>query len=117
MAWAQGFAQRPNIKNHDELARLSHHFMVLLKGLLNFLIDLPGTGYNNDTHVANAIRKPLDGVLKQFKFALEEGKASPEQDLLSFLLSNVGEKGESLTQVEIKDNIFCFSLQFMTKAA
>ena len=59
-----GFFPTPKHKNHDKLARLSHHFMVLLKGLLQILIDLPGTGYNNDTHVANAIRKPLDGVLK-----------------------------------------------------
>ena len=50
-------------------------------------------------------------------FALKEGKASREHDLLWFLLSNVGEKGESLTQVEIRDNIFRFYLQFMKKEA
>ena len=84
--------------------------MVLLKGLLQILIDLLGTWYNKDTHTTNAIREQLDGVLRQRKFALEEGNASPEQDILSFLISNVDKKGESLTQVKIKDNIFCFYL-------
>ena len=106
-----------NIKNYGELARLSHHFIMLLKGLLQILIDLPGTQYNKDTHAANAIRKQLDGVLQQRKFALDERKASPEQDLLSFFLSSLGEKGKSLTQVEIKDNILSFYLHFMTKVA
>lgn len=94
-----------SINDHDELARLSHHFMVLLKGLLQIPIDLPGTRYNKAKHAANAIREQLDGVLQERKIALEEGKASPEQDLLSFLLSNVDEQGRFLTQVEIKDNI------------
>jgi cytochrome P450 family 26 subfamily A len=80
-----------SINNHDDLARLSHHFRALLKGLLQIPIDLPGTRYNKAKHAANAIREQLDGVLHKRKIALEEGKASPQQDLLSFLLSNVDE--------------------------
>lgn len=92
------------INDHDDVARFSHQFMVLLKGLLQIPIDLPGTRYSNAKHAANAIRDLLDGAIHERKNALREGKASTYQDLLSFLLSNVDEKGESLTDDEIKDN-------------
>jgi cytochrome P450 family 26 subfamily A len=94
-----------SINDQDDHARLAHHFMALQKGLLQIPLDLPGTRYNKAKRGANAIRQQLEGIIHERKIALEEGKASPEQDLLSFLLSNVDEKGESLTHDEIKDNI------------
>eukprot|EP00253_Pinus_taeda_P035203 PITA_35203 len=93
------------INNPDEQAKLWQHFRVLVKGVLQIPIDLPGTRYNKAKHAANAIRQQLNGILNDRRIALEVGKASPEQDLLSFLISNVDEHGEPLTDNEIKDNI------------
>eukprot|EP00253_Pinus_taeda_P004925 PITA_04925 len=94
-----------SIDNQEEQARLWHHFEDFGKGVLQIPIDVPGTRYNKAKHAANAIRDQLDTVIDERKIALHEGKASPEQDLLSFLLSNIDDKGESLTNEEIKDNI------------
>ena len=98
-------------KNHDELAILLHHFMVLLKGLLQILIDLPGTRQNKHMQLM-----PLTGFFTT-EVCTRGGEASLEHGLLSFFLSNVDKKGESLTRVEIKDNNFSFYLQFMIKSA
>jgi len=94
-----------SINDQDDQARLLCNFMLLLKGMMQIPIDLPGTRFNRAKHGANAIREQLEGIIHERKIALEEGRASPEQDLLSFLLSNVDEQGESLTHDEIKDNI------------
>jgi len=93
-----------SINNEEEQARLWHHFRILVKGVLQIPIDLPGTRYNKAKHGANAIRDLLDSIIDERKIALVDGRASPEQDLLSFLLSS-DEQGESLTEDEIKDNI------------
>jgi len=94
-----------SINNKDDLDRLWLHFMVFVKGVMQIPIDLPGTRYNKAKHAANAIRQQLGSIINERKIALEAGNASPEQDLLSFLLSNVDEQGESLTDNEIQDNI------------
>eukprot|EP00253_Pinus_taeda_P005639 PITA_05639 len=94
-----------NIDNQDEQARRWHHFEVFGKGVLQIPIDVPGTRYNKAKHVANAIHDQLDAIIYEKEIALQEGKASPKQDLLSFLLSNVDDKGESLTNDEIEDII------------
>lgn len=94
-----------SINDEDDQARLLCNFMLLLKGMLQIPIDLPGTRFNRAKHGANAIREQLEDIIHERKIALEERKVSPEQDLLSFLLSNVDEQGESLTHDEIKDNI------------
>jgi len=95
-----------SITDPDDVQRLSSNFKVLQKGLLQIPIDLPGTRHNKAKHAANAIRKQLDDVLRKRRIALQEAKASPEQDLFSFLLSHVDERGEkeSLTDEEVKDN-------------
>nr|ABR16707.1 unknown [Picea sitchensis] len=94
-----------SINDQDKVARLSHHFAVLMKGVMQIPIDLPGTRYNKAKHAANAIREQLGGIIDERKIALEEGKACREQDLLSFLLCNVDEQDEFLTDDEIKDTI------------
>lgn len=93
------------INNREEQARFWRHFMVFVKGVMQVPIDLPGTRYNKARRAANAIRQQLGSLLNERKDALAMGKASPEQDLLSFLLSNVDEQGSSLTDNEIQDNI------------
>ena len=93
------------INHPDDQAWISDHLMALQKGLLQIPVDLPGTRYNRAKRGANAIREQLDGLIRERKIALEEGNASPDQDLLSFLLSSVDEQGQFLTHDEIKDNI------------
>lgn len=45
------------------MIRLSHHFMVLQKGLTQIPIDLPGTRYNKAKRAANAIAEQLGCVI------------------------------------------------------
>nr|AHF49536.1 CYP450 716-like protein [Ginkgo biloba] len=94
-----------SVDDEGEIAKLSHHFMVLLKGVLQIPIDLPGTRYNKAKHAASAIRRELQSIIDHRRIALAHGNASLEQDLMSYLLSNVDEEGKSLTDEEIKDNI------------
>ena len=93
-----------SINNQGDQGRLWLHFTVSVKGVMQIPIDLPGRRYNKAKHAANAIRQQLGSIIDERKIALEEGKASPQQDMLSFLLSNVDEHGESLTDNEIQDN-------------
>ena len=78
--------------------------MALQKGLMQIPIDLLGTRYNKFKCAANAIREQLGCVIHKRKAELHEGKASMEQDLFSFMLSNVNNKGKSLTDDQVNDN-------------
>eukprot|EP01018_Ginkgo_biloba_P037901 Gb_10755 [translate_table: standard] len=94
-----------SLDDENEKAKISDHFMVLLKGILQIPINLPGTRYNRAIHAAFVIRRELQRIIDHRRIALANGSASPDQDLMSCLLSNVDEDGKSLSDEEIKDNI------------
>ncbi|GLJ45193.1 hypothetical protein SUGI_0951260 [Cryptomeria japonica] len=84
--------------------------VVLLKGSAfgQFLVpvDLPGTRYHKARVARDALREQLTQIIEERRIALRNGRASAEQDLLSFFLCNrSAEEERGLTDDEIKVNI------------
>ncbi|KAK4484272.1 hypothetical protein RD792_011498 [Penstemon davidsonii] len=67
----------------DKLAKLLD---VLVAGLFSIPIDLPGTAFNKAIKASSVLKKQLGSIIKQRKIDLAEGKASPNQDVLSHVL-------------------------------
>nr|XP_043634688.1 beta-amyrin 28-monooxygenase-like isoform X2 [Erigeron canadensis] len=80
-------------------------FDVFLKGVIALPIDFPGTPFYCSKKAAASIRTELMTLIKERRVALEEGKASSSQDLLSHLLTSSDENGRYLTEWEIANNI------------
>ncbi|KAL3830997.1 hypothetical protein ACJIZ3_019799 [Penstemon smallii] len=67
----------------DKLAKLLE---VVVAGLFSIPIDLPGTAFNKAIKASSVLKKQLGYIIKQRKIDLAEGKASPNQDVLSHVL-------------------------------
>lgn len=85
--------------------KLSPQFDEFLKGVISFPINLPGTRFHRAMKAADAIREELKLIIKKRRVDLEEKRASPTQDLLSYLLVTSDSSGRFLTEKEIIDNI------------
>ncbi len=87
------------------ISKLITQFNLLLKGILSFPINIPGTRFYRAMKAANVIRKELKLIVRQRREALEKNNVSPTQDLLSYLLVNADTSGKFLSEIEIIDNI------------
>ncbi|XP_059067188.1 cytochrome P450 716B1 isoform X2 [Cryptomeria japonica] len=95
-----------SIEDGPAMDKLSHDFEQLAQGVLQVPVDLPGTRYHKARVARDALREQLTQIIEERRIALRNGRASAEQDLLSFLLCNRSDDEErSLTDDEIKDNI------------
>ncbi|GLJ24766.1 hypothetical protein SUGI_0473350 [Cryptomeria japonica] len=84
---------------------LYHHFIDLLNGMFQIPLNFPGTLYRRARIESTHIRGILQSVIEKKRKDLASGSASPQQDLLSFLLCNADGSGNALSDDEIKDNI------------
>lgn len=84
---------------------LYRNFIDLLNGMMQLPLDFPGTLYRKARVGSNHIRGILQTVIDKRRADLTCGSASPQQDLLSFLLCNADERGNTLKDDDIKDNI------------
>nr|XP_043634125.1 beta-amyrin 28-monooxygenase-like [Erigeron canadensis] len=94
-----------SLEELNHIAKLGSLFDVFLNGVIELPIDFPGTRFNRSKKAAAAIRTELMILIKARRVALEEGKASSSQDLLSHLLTSSDECGRYLTEWEIANNI------------
>lgn len=94
-----------SLEEPNHIAKLASLFDVFLKGIIELPIDFPGTRFYSSKKAAAAIRIELMSLIKARRVALEEGKASSSQDLLSHLLTSSDENGKFLTEWEIANNI------------
>ncbi|KAI3518655.1 hypothetical protein L1887_07462 [Cichorium endivia] len=94
-----------SLEDPNHIAKLGSLFNVFLKGIIELPIDVPGTRFYSSKKAAAAITTELMAIMKDRRVALEEGKASPSQDLLSHLLTSSDENGRFLTETEIANNI------------
>ncbi|GLJ06057.1 hypothetical protein SUGI_0031050 [Cryptomeria japonica] len=81
------------------------HFLDLLTGMMKIPLDLPGTLYRKAIVGSNQIRRILQTLIEKRRKDLASGSASSEQDLLSFLLCNKDERGNTMAEGDVKDNI------------
>ncbi|KAI3518657.1 hypothetical protein L1887_07464 [Cichorium endivia] len=94
-----------SLEDPNHIAKLGSMFNIFLKGIIELPIDFPGTRFYTSKKMGAAISKELMAIIKDRKVALEEGKASPSQDLLSHMLTSSDENGRFFTETEIANNI------------
>ncbi|KAJ0029922.1 hypothetical protein Pint_13923 [Pistacia integerrima] len=94
-----------SIDDPYHVARLLGPFHCVASGIISMPIDLPGTKFNRAIKAANFIRTEVIKIIRQRKFDLVEGKASPTQDILSHMLLTSDENGEFMNEMDIADKI------------
>ncbi|KAH7847248.1 hypothetical protein Vadar_023693 [Vaccinium darrowii] len=67
---------------------------------------LPGTAFNRAIKASTLTRKELLVIIKQRKIDLDEGRASPTQDLLSRMPFSRDENGNFMSEAEIAKTMF-----------
>ncbi|KAL7612650.1 hypothetical protein Lser_V15G06362 [Lactuca serriola] len=93
-----------SLEEPNHIAKLASLFNIFLKGIIGLPLNFPGTRFYRSKKAAAAIRKDLMMIIKERKAALEEGKASSSQDLLSHFLTSSDDNGKFLTEMEIANN-------------
>ncbi|KAJ0094032.1 hypothetical protein Patl1_27061 [Pistacia atlantica] len=94
-----------SIDDPYHVARLLGPFHCVASGIISMPIDLPGTKFSRVIKAANFIRIEVIKIIRQRKFDLAEGKASPTQDILSHMLLTSDENGEFMNEMDIADKI------------
>ncbi|XP_071689210.1 beta-amyrin 28-monooxygenase-like [Rutidosis leptorrhynchoides] len=94
-----------NIYDPELIKYLFGPFEAIGKGFLSIPIDFPMTPYRRAINAAKFIRKELVAIAKQRKIDLNEGKATPTQDILSRFIVYRDENGEFPGEDEIADQI------------
>ncbi|KAI3963641.1 hypothetical protein MKW98_021881 [Papaver atlanticum] len=94
-----------SIDDPARIQELGKPFGDLAAGLLSFPIDLPGTAFNIGIRASKFIRNELVKIIKQRKIDLEEKKALPTQDILSYMLLAVDDDGNFMDELDIANKI------------
>lgn len=94
-----------SIDDPARIQELGKPFGDLTAGLLSFPIDLPGTAFNIGIKASKFIRNELVKIIKQRKIDLEEKKALPTQDILSYMLLAVDDDGNFMDELDIANKI------------
>ncbi|CAN4107129.1 unnamed protein product [Withania somnifera] len=99
-----------SIEDPNRIAKFAKSFAFLTSGMISIPIDLPGTPFNRAIKASSFIRKELMEIIKQRKIDLREGKASPTQDIMSYMLLTCDENGKFMNELDIADKIIGFLL-------
>uniref|UniRef100_A0ACD5TQD5 Uncharacterized protein n=1 Tax=Avena sativa TaxID=4498 RepID=A0ACD5TQD5_AVESA len=84
---------------------LDRDLVNIFEGAMAVPVNLPFTAYRRSILGSRRARLILQGIMREKKTRLQEGKASPNDDLLSRLLSMTDEHGQQLlSNEEIVDN-------------
>ncbi|ERN13706.1 cytochrome P450 716B1 [Amborella trichopoda] len=94
-----------SIESEERRAELSALFIVLLRGLLKLDLKIPGTSHYRAKKAADALKRELRKEMEERKEALKDGRATPKQDLLSYLLTTADDRGGYMSDTEVVDNI------------
>ncbi|KAM0846954.1 hypothetical protein ACQ4PT_055333 [Festuca glaucescens] len=80
-------------------------FRYMLQGVMAFPINLPFTTFSRSLKARRRAVRLIEGIMREKKAMLKQGKDSPNNDLISRLLSIRDDHGEQLlTDEEIIDN-------------
>lgn len=95
-----------SLEDPQHIAKLGANFGIFLKGLVSpNPLNIPGTRFYKALRATADIKKQLLTLVKQRKVGLEQGTASPRQDLLSHLLVSPDDNGDFLTEPAVVNNI------------
>ncbi|KAK1287503.1 hypothetical protein QJS10_CPB19g01664 [Acorus calamus] len=95
------------IRDGEQTSRLGERFYVLLKGMGQLPVNLPGTRYYKAVKAGDAIKEELRRVVRERREEVEVGGDDGEvkEDLLSYLVVTGDETGRRMTEEEIVDNV------------
>ncbi|KAK1313344.1 hypothetical protein QJS10_CPA06g02280 [Acorus calamus] len=95
------------IRDGEQTSRLGERFYVLLKGMGQLPVNLPGTRYYKAVKAGDAIKEELLRVVRGRREEVEVGgdDGEVEEDLLSYLVITGDEMGRRMTEEEIVDNV------------
>ena len=106
-----------SIDDSSHIARFSRPFDHIASGIFTIPVDLPGTPFNRAIKASKFIRTELVAIIGQRTKDLAEGKASPNQDILSHMLLRydedgqyMNEDGQYMNEAEIADKILALLL-------
>ncbi|KAL5721848.1 hypothetical protein ACHQM5_005440 [Ranunculus cassubicifolius] len=86
--------------------KLVHWLERLLGGLMSIPINLPFTRFNCSIRARRNIETMIVDIIHEKRLALEKQQISPQQDLITSLISDTyGEDNSKLSEMEIIDNI------------
>lgn len=94
-----------SIDDPEKVRYLSAPFESIVTGIISIPIDLPGTPFRRGINAANFIRQNLLAIVNQRKVDLDDGKATPTQDILSHMIIFRDEDGEFMEENDIADKI------------
>ncbi|KAL6511143.1 hypothetical protein OROGR_022267 [Orobanche gracilis] len=94
-----------SIEEPTHIKKLAALFNVFLGGVVSIPLDFPGTNFYYAKRATDATKKELRLIVRQRREALEQGTASPTQDLLSHLLVSPDENGGFMSESVIVNNI------------
>ncbi|KAG9454080.1 hypothetical protein H6P81_006984 [Aristolochia fimbriata] len=81
-------------------------FQEMMLGVWAVPLNLPFTRFNRSLRASRRLRNMLTELIREKRRALEEGRASPRDDLITCLLCVRGEDNEeAMTEEEILDNV------------
>ncbi|KAH9310995.1 hypothetical protein KI387_026030 [Taxus chinensis] len=94
-----------SLKASEETEMLRKDFTEGGKGVWALPFNLPGTAFHAGLIARSRICKRLSSLLQVRRKDIEQGMSSPDQDLMSSMLSMRDENGVALTEDEIIDNM------------
>ncbi|KAH9311007.1 hypothetical protein KI387_026042, partial [Taxus chinensis] len=93
------------LKDPKERQILSTESITLVKAIWSVPLNLPGTTFNKGLKARGRVVKRLSSLIKLRRREIAEGKAAPDKDLMSWLMTMKDESDNSLTEMEIIDNL------------
>ncbi|CAM6083319.1 unnamed protein product [Calypogeia fissa] len=93
-----------------EIEKLAHVFQEWSDGMLSFPINLPGFAFHRALKAKAVLSDVVADLMASRRKELKEGTATPDQDLLSVLLSHVqpDDDGQVWTDTFIRENLVLF---------
>ncbi|KAH9311011.1 hypothetical protein KI387_026046 [Taxus chinensis] len=92
-----------SLSDSAERETLANEFNTAVKGIWSVPLDLPGTAFRKAFEARSRVSQRLSLLLDVRRKEIEQGKASPRQDLMSCLLTMKDENDKPLTEEEILD--------------
>ncbi|KAJ4950880.1 hypothetical protein NE237_027712 [Protea cynaroides] len=94
-----------SIEDPIYISKLATEFNVVLKGIISFPLNFPGTRYYQAIRETDRLRKELRVLIEQRKDGLSKRPSSPKHDLFWCMLTTADENGQFMTVNEVLDNI------------
>ncbi|KAH9311005.1 hypothetical protein KI387_026040 [Taxus chinensis] len=93
------------LKDPVERQILNTESITLMKAIWSVPLNLPGTTFNKGLKARGRVVKRLSSLIKLRRREIAEGKVAPDKDLMSWLMTMKDESDNSLTEMEIIDNL------------